>query len=223
MADDDSLRQLANRIQARAVSRMGELLKQFNHGQGRPKDENRGSGTPISQAEAGRKAGLSPDQIKQAVRVANVPEDVFESLVESDNPPTVTALAEMGKQPAKSAAMDAKDQEYQEWLRQQTVQKEEDKEKVAAFVVAARQARRLAKYAGPVDKIIHTEAAKTAQAWQILLHELAATLRNAPREFTEQKKAEHADKPKAESSSTTAPDMPDIPACLDRRTAEAAG
>jgi hypothetical protein len=30
MADDDSLRQLADRIQARAVLRMGELLKQFD-------------------------------------------------------------------------------------------------------------------------------------------------------------------------------------------------
>lgn len=29
-ADDDSLGQLANRIQARAVRRMGELLKQFD-------------------------------------------------------------------------------------------------------------------------------------------------------------------------------------------------
>src|SRR5258705_5922224 len=75
MADDDSLLTLANRIQARAVSRMGELLKQFNNGPGRPKDENRGNGSPISQAEAGRKAGLSPDQIKQAVRVANIPDD----------------------------------------------------------------------------------------------------------------------------------------------------
>src|SRR5258706_10931750 len=30
MADDDTLRQLADRIQARAVRRMGELLKQFD-------------------------------------------------------------------------------------------------------------------------------------------------------------------------------------------------
>jgi hypothetical protein len=103
MADDDSLRVMADRTQARAVSRMGDLLKQFNNGPGRPKDENRGNGSPISQAEAGRKAGLSLDQIKQAVRVANIPEDVFESLVESDNPPTVTAFAEMGKVRAVTA------------------------------------------------------------------------------------------------------------------------
>jgi hypothetical protein len=61
-----------------------------------------GTAPPISQAEAGRKAGLSPDQIKQAIRVANIPADKFESLVESDNPPTVTQLAEMGKVRAKT-------------------------------------------------------------------------------------------------------------------------
>lgn len=46
---------------------------------------------------------MSKDQEVQAVRVANVPSDEFEAAVESDNPPTVTALAEMGttKQPAK--------------------------------------------------------------------------------------------------------------------------
>ena len=56
MADDDSLRTLADRIQARAVSRMGALLKQFNNGVGRPKEDNRGGGAPISQAEAGRRS-----------------------------------------------------------------------------------------------------------------------------------------------------------------------
>jgi hypothetical protein len=41
-----------------------------------------------------------------AVRVANVPAEQFEKTVESNEPPTVTALAEMGKQsrPAPSAA-----------------------------------------------------------------------------------------------------------------------
>jgi hypothetical protein len=46
---------------------------------------------------AGLRAGLSRHQIKQALRVANVPKEDFERQVESDNPPTVTALAEQGR------------------------------------------------------------------------------------------------------------------------------
>lgn len=86
MADDDSLRMLADRIQSRAVGRMGELLKQFN-AQGKRTDTLSGVTSPkLSRQEAGHRAGLSDDQIKQAVRVANVPRDTFETLVESDNP-----------------------------------------------------------------------------------------------------------------------------------------
>jgi hypothetical protein len=45
-------------------------------------------------------AGLSRHQRKQALRVANIPHDVFERLIESDHPPTVTALARLGTRPA---------------------------------------------------------------------------------------------------------------------------
>jgi hypothetical protein len=39
---------------------------------------------------------MSKDQEKQAVRVANVPAEEFDLAVESENPPTATALAERG-------------------------------------------------------------------------------------------------------------------------------
>jgi hypothetical protein len=105
-AEDDSLRKLADRIQARAVRRCGELLKQFD---GRPQNAAKQSGdapTLISRREAAANAGISKDQQVTAVRVANVPAEQFEQAVESDQPPTVTALAEMGKQsrPAPAAA-----------------------------------------------------------------------------------------------------------------------
>jgi hypothetical protein len=93
MADDDTLRKLADRIQARAVSRMGELLKEFNNERART-DLNEGA---LTQKKAADAAGISDHQRVQAVRVANVPKETFDALVESDNPPTVTALAEMGK------------------------------------------------------------------------------------------------------------------------------
>lgn len=96
-ADDDTLRKHADRIQARAVRRCGELLKTFQTGAsgGRPKNEV--GDDPVSQKDAGSRVGMSERQIKTAVRVANVPADRFERDVESDAPPTVTKLAEMGK------------------------------------------------------------------------------------------------------------------------------
>jgi hypothetical protein len=56
--------------------------------------ENQGGRPPrFSQRQAAKQAGLSKDQEKQAVRVANVPDDDFDAAVESDDPPTVTELA----------------------------------------------------------------------------------------------------------------------------------
>ena len=92
-ADDKGLMNMAVRIQSRAISRCGELLKTFEN-QGGKERSGVAHGT---QHAAAVSAGMSEHQELQAVRVANVPRDVFEALVESDNPPTVTALAEMGK------------------------------------------------------------------------------------------------------------------------------
>jgi AbiEi antitoxin C-terminal domain len=104
-ADDDSLRKLADRIQARAVRRCGELLKQFD---GRGGDRSKNGGAPIfapSRREAATQAGISKDQQVTAVRVASVPADQFEQAVESDTPPTVTALAKAGTQARMTSAV----------------------------------------------------------------------------------------------------------------------
>jgi len=100
MADDDALRKLADRIQARAVNRCGELLKQHNS-QGRRTDKLSEGAHGKSQGEAARAAGLSEHQELTSVRVANIPPEEFNAAVESDDPPTVTALAEQGKKPRK--------------------------------------------------------------------------------------------------------------------------
>lgn len=94
MADDDSLRIMADRIQARAVRRMGELLKEFD---GRGHKPNTEGDHGISQRRAAADAGVSEHQQLQAVRVANIPAEQFEAAIESEVPPTVTTLAEMGK------------------------------------------------------------------------------------------------------------------------------
>ncbi|MCK9543966.1 MAG: hypothetical protein M0R03_18255 [Novosphingobium sp.] len=46
----------------------------------------------MSQREAAEQAGLSKRQQVTAVRVANVPDEVFEEAVESDTPPTVIPM-----------------------------------------------------------------------------------------------------------------------------------
>lgn len=105
MADDDSLRKMADRIQARAVRRCGELLKQYDaRGGDRKSYEIKKEGASLfdpaspTRREVAQQAGISVAQQKTAARVANVPAATFEKAVESEAPPTVTKLAEMGKQ-----------------------------------------------------------------------------------------------------------------------------
>lgn len=94
---DDSLYRMAIRIQSRATRRCGELLEQIAPAPGRPPAEIKGDAPPnLSRTTVARDAGLSDDQRKTALRVAAVPKADFERQVESDNPPTVTKLAEQG-------------------------------------------------------------------------------------------------------------------------------
>lgn len=98
-ADDDSMRRMADRIQARAIRRCGELLREIAPSKGgRPTEKLVGAPTPVSRTQAAKHAGLSRNQKVQALRVANVPQADFESAVESERPPTIGALAERGTQ-----------------------------------------------------------------------------------------------------------------------------
>jgi hypothetical protein len=95
-ARDDQMRKMADRIQARAIRRCGELLKQIQPQQGGDRKSN-GRHRPFDRKQAARGAGLSERQQKTAIRVANVPQSDFEEAVESESPPTVTELADRGK------------------------------------------------------------------------------------------------------------------------------
>ena len=96
-ANDNALRKLADRIQARAVRRAGELLELLDgRGDHMKKD---GAVLSLTRAQAARRAGMGERQRKTAVRVARVPVDDFEKAVESENPPTVTKLADLGRTP----------------------------------------------------------------------------------------------------------------------------
>jgi hypothetical protein len=103
-SNDDSLRKMADRIQARAIRRCGELLKQIEPATGAHRKSD-GADT-LSRKQAATDAGLSERQKVTALRVATVPKPEFDRQVESDAPPTVTQLAEQGRQ-TKPKADDA--------------------------------------------------------------------------------------------------------------------
>jgi len=97
-SQDESLRKMAIRIQARAIRRAGELLKQIMPKQGARTDLELSAGTDtmLNRKQAAEDAGFSHRQRNDALRVATLGEDEFTHQVESDNPPTVTKLAEQG-------------------------------------------------------------------------------------------------------------------------------
>jgi len=100
-ADDKEMEKTAQRIRARAVRRCGELLKEIEKAQGGVRRNQGGGVSPlVSRKQAAADAGLSPDQAKESIRVANVPEESFEAQLESDSPPTITNLAEQGTKKA---------------------------------------------------------------------------------------------------------------------------
>jgi hypothetical protein len=99
MAKDETLYRMAHRIQARAVRRIGELIKLEPSAQGQRNELKAASGLKSPRQQAAGAAGLSLRQVKTAVRVASVPPKDFERQVESASPPTITELARQGTMP----------------------------------------------------------------------------------------------------------------------------
>lgn len=98
-AKDEELLHKARRIQARALRRSGELLEQIAPARGPNQNIQAGSHPNVfTRTDAAREAGFSEHQQKQAMRLANIPEDEFEAAIEGEKPPTVTELAERGHQ-----------------------------------------------------------------------------------------------------------------------------
>ena len=104
-AQDDTLTKQAMRIKVRAMNRCGELLKQIESASGARTDKpGSATGHRLTRKGAATDAGLSKRQQRDALRIANIPEDDFEAAVESDDPPTVTELSEAGKRQAAAKA-----------------------------------------------------------------------------------------------------------------------
>lgn len=101
-AEDGTLLAYAQRIQARAIRRAQAIIKQIPPGTGKNNQhaqaKREGDHPFHSRKQAASDAGWSEHQRKQAARIGNIPDDEFEQLVESDNPPTLSQLADIGKQ-----------------------------------------------------------------------------------------------------------------------------
>lgn len=96
-ANDDKLLVMSNRIKARAVLRMGELFNEIEPKKGGDRKSMEGLVSIDSRAQAATDAGVSQDQRKQAQRIANLPRDEVDELIESDNPPTISAFDQMAR------------------------------------------------------------------------------------------------------------------------------
>jgi len=105
-AGDKTLENYAIRIRHRGQRRMGELLKQFD-GRGLYTEGNQYTGqngkkegdlhSPNSLSNAAASVGLSEWQTKESIRFANISEDKFEEIIESDNIPTKSEIAKLGR------------------------------------------------------------------------------------------------------------------------------
>ena len=97
---DETLHKYADRIKARAITRCGELLKAIPTRHGANQNIADGEDSKVlTRKDAAADAGISERQQVTALRVANVDPELREALIESDNPPTITELAELGKKP----------------------------------------------------------------------------------------------------------------------------
>jgi hypothetical protein len=94
--DDQTLHNLAQRIQLRAIRRIGELSKQLGIEQPRDESGRLASSGKTAKWVVLRAAGVSTSAAHRAERVAGIPEEEFEEALSSATPPTVTALAERG-------------------------------------------------------------------------------------------------------------------------------
>lgn len=95
---DERFFNFARRIRARSYRRLGEMLNEYD---GRGKSA--GAGTSfVSRKRAAQEAGVSRRQSITASRIVHIPREKFDALVESDDPQSITRLAEFGTRKRES-------------------------------------------------------------------------------------------------------------------------
>jgi hypothetical protein len=95
-ADNPELENYARRIRARAVRRMGEILREIRPAPGTRTDLLQPHGSPPTRSAAAEAGGISRDRLRTALQVSAIPDADFEAVVESPKPPGTTLLAKMG-------------------------------------------------------------------------------------------------------------------------------
>jgi hypothetical protein len=114
--NDTSLEGLAQRIRDRAIRRGGELLLQLKEARGANQNFSAGARTKVAtRKDAAKAAGLSAKQAVQMLRVARVPKEQFENLVDADKPATVTQLAEIGTEKSDRVRPEPYRNEWCDW------------------------------------------------------------------------------------------------------------
>ena len=103
-SEDTEMEKTAMRIRARAIRRCGELLKEIEKASG-ARTDLKPSAVTDTRSQAAEEAGLSKRQAVTAIRVANVPNEIFTEQIESKTPPTITSLAQQGTTPSKKPPM----------------------------------------------------------------------------------------------------------------------
>jgi hypothetical protein len=103
---DQEMIHMAQRILDRAIRRGGELLAQVKKAnpnkRGTSPKELKGTKVQFSsRSEMAASADLTPAQARTMLRVASVPEDTFESMVERPRPASVKELADEGTRKRK--------------------------------------------------------------------------------------------------------------------------
>ena len=162
-ANDDTLWQMATRIQMRASRRCGELLAAIApHPGGRPKTRD-ANGPSFSRARAAFDAGLSERQRKTVLRVASVSKEEFEEAVESDAPPTLTEMAERG----------TKTKTIEEELREMVGDRDPEEYKAATHILGGLE--QLAKELAPIDPEAIVRGSNPRE-WARMLRDLSAIL-----------------------------------------------
>ena len=77
--------------------RVGELLKEIKAQRGANQNIRQGDHTKVlTRKDAAATAKLSRHQRDTALQVASIPKEEFERMIEAEEPPTVTQLAERG-------------------------------------------------------------------------------------------------------------------------------
>jgi len=102
-ANDEEMVAHAHRIKARAIFRCGELaleVPKASGGDRRSSEIKKGPRShfekPVTREQFGEEAGLSTDQLKQAMRFAKVPKKEFEAAVDARKPMAFKDIEALG-------------------------------------------------------------------------------------------------------------------------------